>query len=108
MDRRGPRRGLCRNQPLVIEKRTAIGRVEKIITERELLCQLALRQIRRIDIGKNETRIVAPRNKLAEVVLLCLERAIVDLQLLGIKAMNYVSGLDVRVDVVGKIERKRW
>ena len=82
--------------------------MEEIITERELLCQLALRQIRRIDIGKNETGIVAPGHKLAEVVLLCLERAIVDLQLLGIKPMNYISGLGARVDVVGKIERKRW
>jgi hypothetical protein len=82
--------------------------VEEIIAERKLLRELALRQVCRIDIGKNETGIVAPGHKLAEIVLLCLERAIIDLQLLGIKPMNYVSGLDVRVDVVGKIERKRW
>src|SRR6266567_1699255 len=79
--------------------------MEKIIAERELLRQQALRQIRRIDIGKDETGIVAPGHKLAEVAFLRLERGIVDLQLLGIKTVNDISGSGVRVDVVGEIER---
>jgi len=104
-NRRSPRRSLRPNQPLVIQKRTAVGRVEKIIAKRELLRQRALRQIRRIEVGKNQTGIVTPSHKLTEVAFLRLERAIVDLQLLGIKTVNDISGSGARVDVVGKIER---
>ena len=106
-NRRSPRRSLRPNQPLVIQKRTAVGRVEKIIAKRELLRQRALRQIRRIEVGKNQTGIVTPSHKLAEIAFLRLESAVVDLQLLGIKPMNYISSRGARVDVVGKIERNQ-
>src|SRR4030095_8252779 len=68
-DRRGPWRTLRRNQPLVIEERTAVRRVEKIVAECELLRQLAFRQIRRIEIGKDEAGIIAPGHELAEIAL---------------------------------------
>lgn len=82
--------------------------LEKIIAKGELLSQHARRQIGGIEIGKHETRIVAPRQELAEVILFGLERAVVDLQLLCIKTVNYISGVGVRIDVVREIKRKQW
>jgi hypothetical protein len=46
--------------------------VKKVIADRELLRQFPLRQVRRIEVGKNQTGIVAPRHKLNEVVFLRL------------------------------------
>ena len=79
--------------------------MEKIVADRVLLRERAFRQIRRVHVGKDEPRVVAPSHKLRQIVFLCLEHAVIDLQLLGIKSVNDVSGLHVCTDVVSEIER---
>src|SRR5262249_59121017 len=75
-----PLRGIRGDEELVIEERTAVSRVKKIIAKCVLLGELTLRQIGRVDVAENEARIVAPSHELVEIAELRLEHAVVDLQ----------------------------
>jgi len=89
----------------MIKERAAVSRVKEIVAKRVLLRELAFRHAGRIEITEDEAGVVAPRYKLVEVAELRLERRVVDLQLLMIKAMHDVASFRVCADVIGEVVR---
>src|ERR1700730_17104239 len=87
--------------------------MEEVVAKSVALRELAFRQVGRIDIAKDEARVVAPRDELVEIAQFRLELPVVDLQLLVIETVNDVAGFRVRRDIVCKIvgtqrERDDW
>src|SRR5262249_42538245 len=98
------------DQPLMVEKGTAIGRVEEPVTQSVLLRELSLRQRGGIEVAQDQARVIAPRDKLIQVASLGLQDAVINLELLMIKAMNEIARFRVRRDVRGEVvgnERQR-
>ena len=79
--------------------------MEEIVAKGVLLRKLAFRQVCRIDVAEDESRIVAPGDEFVQVAVLRFEQAIINLQLLVIKSVHDVTcdgiGRDVSREVVG-------
>lgn len=70
---------------MVVQERTAEGRVKEVVADHVLLSQFSLRQIGGIDIAEDEPAIVAPDHELVQL-------SAVDLKLLVIEAVDQITG----------------